>query len=94
MPYNLPPPNTADPNVDPNLANPTGNDDDDAFFEPSQGEDDEHPEDALELDSQNDSNQSKTLSGTKELKENPPEDEASSAKKARKGDTSGTPLNE
>jgi hypothetical protein len=94
LPYNLPPPNTADPTVEPNLANPTGNDDDDDFFEPSQGEDEEHPEDALELDSQNDSNQSKTLSGTKELKENPPEDEASSAKKARKGATSGTPLNE
>ena len=55
---------------------------------------DEHLEDALDLNSQNDSNQSKTLSGVKELKEDPPEDETSSAKKPRKGDTSGTPLNE
>ena len=91
MPYILPPPNTADPNADPNLANPTGNDDDDVFLEPSQGEDEENLEEALDLTSQNDSNQSKTLSGVKELQEHPPEDDATSANKARTGTNIDTP---
>jgi hypothetical protein len=94
MPYILPPSNTADPTIDPNHADPTGDDENDIFLEPIQGEDEAHLDKALELNSQNDSNQSKTLSGVKELQEHPPEDETSSAKKPRKGDTSGTPLNE
>ena len=94
MPYIFPPSNTADPTIDPNLADPTGNDENDIFLEPSQGEDEEHPEEALDLTSKNDSNQSKTLSGVKELQEHPPEDDATSAKKARTGTNQDTPLNE
>jgi hypothetical protein len=93
MPY-IPPSNTADPTIDPNLADPTGDDENDIFHEPSQGEDEEHPEEVLDLDSQNDSNQSKTLSGVKELLEHPPEDDATSSKRARTGTTEDTPLNE
>jgi hypothetical protein len=94
IPYNPLPSNTVDPTIDPNQANPTGDDDKDIFLDPNQGDDEENLYEDLDLSSQNDSNQSKTLSGVKELKENPPEDEASSAKKARKGANTGTPLNE
>jgi hypothetical protein len=94
MPYILPPSNTADPTLNPNLADPTGNDENDIFLEPSQGEDEDHPEEALDLTSQNDSNQSKTLSGVKELQEHPPEDDATSAKRARTGASNETPLKE
>jgi hypothetical protein len=90
----IPNSNTANPTIDPNLADPTGDDDNDIFLEPSQGEDIDHPEEALDLNSQNDSNQSKTLSGVKELLEHPPEDDATSAKKARTGTNRNTPLNE
>ncbi len=92
--YNPPPPNTVDPTIDPNLANPTGDDDKDIFLEPNQGDEEENLYEDLDLNSQNDSNQSKTISGTKELKENPPEDDVSSAKKARTGTSQETPLNE
>ena len=68
-----------------NLANPTGDDDKDVFLEPNQGDEEENFDEDLDLNSQNDSNQSKTLSGVKELQEQQPEDDASSAKKPRKG---------
>ena len=93
MPY-IPPSNTADPTTDPNLADPTGDEENDIFLDPNQGEDEEHPDEDLDLDSQNDSNQSKTLSGVKELLDHPPEDDATSAKKARTGNNRDTPLNE
>jgi len=93
MPY-IPPSNTADPTIDPNLADPTGDEENDIFLEPSQGEDEEHPDEALDLDSQNDSNQSKTLSGVKELLDHPPEDDATSTKRASTDTTRDTPLNE
>ena len=47
-------------------------------------------DEVLDLNSQNDSNHSKTISGVKELQEHQPEDDATSAKKARQE----TPLNE
>jgi hypothetical protein len=94
IPYIPPTPNTVDPTIDPHLVNPTGDEDKEIFLDPNQGDDEENLYEDLDLSSQNDSNQSKTLSGVKELKENPPEDEASSAKKARKGANTGTPLNE
>ena len=94
MPYNPPTPNTADPTIDPNLANPTGDDDKDIFLDPNQGDEEENFDEDLDLNSQNDSNQSKTLSGVKELQEHPPEDDATSAKRARTGTTRDTPLNE
>jgi hypothetical protein len=90
----IPPSNTADPTVDPTLADPIVDEENDIFHEPSQGGDDEHPEEELDLNSQDGSNQSKTISGVKELKENQPEDDATSAKKARTGKTIETPLNE
>jgi hypothetical protein len=91
IPYNPPTPNTADPTIDPNLANPTGDDDKDVFLEPNQGDEEENFDEDLDLNSQNDSNQSKTLSGVKELQEHPPEDDATSAKKARTGTNIDTP---
>jgi hypothetical protein len=85
IPYILPPLNTTDTTIDPNLANPTGDDDKDIFLDPNQGEDEENLDEVLDLNSQNDSNQSKTISGVKELQEQQPEDDASSAKNPRKG---------
>ena len=92
IPYNPLPSNTVDPTIDPNQANITG--DDDVFLDPNQGDEEENLYEDLDLNSQNDSNQSKTISGVKELKEDPPEDDASSAKKARTGTSQETPLNE
>ncbi len=94
IPYNPPTSNTVDPTIDPNLANPTGDDDKDIFLDPNQGDEEENLYEDLDLNSQNDNNQSKTLSGVKELQEHPPEDDASSAKKARTGTSQETPLNE
>ena len=94
IPYNPSPSNNADPTIVPNLANPTGEDDKDIFLDPNQGEEEENLYEALDLNSQNDSNQSKTISGAKELKENPPEDDVSSSKKARTGTSQETPFNE
>ena len=93
-PYHPLPPNTADPTIDPNHVNPTADDDKDIFLEPNQGDDEENLYEDLDLNSQNDSNQSKTISGVKELKEDPPEDDVSSAKKARTATSNVTHLNE
>jgi hypothetical protein len=94
IPYNPPPSINADPSMDPNLANPTDEDDKDVYLDPRQGDEEENLYEDLDLHSQNDSNQSKTISGVKELKENQPVDDASSAKKARTGTSQDTPLNE
>ena len=93
IPYNPLPSNTVDPTIDPNQANPTGDDDKDIFLDPNQGDDEENLYEDLDLNSQNDSNQSKTISGVKELKGHPPEDDVSSAKKARTDTSNETLLN-
>ena len=90
----IPPSLNADnPPIDPSQADPTVDDEKDLFLDP-QNDEEEIPEDDLELNSQDGSNQSKTISGVKELKEHQPEDDATSAKKARTGKTIETPLNE
>jgi hypothetical protein len=90
QPYTLPSHTIAEPTIDPNLAIPPGDEEKDIFLDPIQGDEGENPDEELDLDSQNDSNHSKTISGVKELRVNQPEDEVNSAKKARQE----TPPNE
>ena len=89
IPYLHPPLNPANPTIDPTLANPTGDEEKKIFHDPVQ----ENPDDILDLHSQ-DGSTSKNISGVKEFQPNPPEDDASSAKKSRKGNPTEPPLNE
>ncbi len=91
--HNPPLHDTANLTIDPNLNN-TGEEDRDIFLDPVQDNDEENQDEVLDLNSQNDNNQSKTISGVKELQPHPPEDDASSAKKPRTGISQETPLNE
>jgi hypothetical protein len=87
IPFHPLPLNPVNPTIDPTLANPTTDEEKDIFHDSIQGKEEENQDYILDLNSQDDNSKSKPVSGVRELQNDPPEDDASSAKMSRKNNT-------